>query len=93
MITVGYGGVETRSAKGKSLVMLTSTVNGGRVDTYQPNGKMLVELGAGPNGGLIDILNKTGESIANLYAGGYPLFYPIPNIFQFIVAFVATSKI
>ena len=59
MITVGYGGVETRSAKGKRLVMLTSTVNGGRVDTYQPNG------------GLIDILNKTGESIANMYADAY----------------------
>ena len=71
MITVGYGGVETRSAKGKRLVTLTSTVNGGRVDTYQPNGKMLVELGAGPNGGLIDILNMTGESIANMYADAY----------------------
>jgi len=71
VITVGYGGVETRSAKDKRLVTLTSTVNGGRVDTYQPNGKTLVELGAGPNGGLIDILNKTGEVIAQMYADDY----------------------
>ena len=71
MITGAYGGVETRAAKGKRLVTLTSTVNGGRVDTYQPNGKMLVELGAGPNGGIIDVFNKTGEGIAQMYADDY----------------------
>ena len=73
MITVGYGGVETRSAKGKRLVTLTSTVNGGSVTAFQPNGKEMVELGYSDhgNGGMVNVFNKTGEAIAQMRADEY----------------------
>jgi hypothetical protein len=64
-IVVGL--VVTKSAKGKMLVLMTSTVDGeGTITTYQPDGKELVDLTTNDNGGLIYVYNKTGEGIANM---------------------------
>jgi hypothetical protein len=68
----GNGLVETRSAKGKDLVDLTSTVDGeGTVTTYQPNGEASVDLGASDTGGMIYVSNKTGDTIAEMGADEY----------------------
>ena len=64
----------TKSAKGKDLVTLTSTVrDDGTVITFSPNGKQLVELGAASDdtGGLVHVYNKTGENIATAQGRGF----------------------
>jgi hypothetical protein len=67
----GDGYVATMSAKGKDLVMVSSTVMGGAITTYQPNGKELVILGTSDNGGLVYVFNKTGQRIAEMIADDY----------------------
>ena len=69
---VGDGVVSTRSAMGKTLVMLNSAPShNGTVQTFQPNGKVLVDLSAGDEGGVVNVYNKTGEAIADLKADEY----------------------
>ena len=69
---VGDGVVSTRSAVGKTLVMLNSAPDHkGTVQTFRPYGKVLVDLSAGDEGGAVNVYNKTGESIATMYADDY----------------------
>ena len=68
------GVVLTRSATGKDLVELPSTVDDESVvTTYQPYCQPLVLLGlTNPfTGGMIQVNNKTGETIVNVQADEY----------------------
>ena len=66
---VGDGVVSTRTAEGKTLVMLNSAIgHKGTVQTFQPDGKVLVDLSAGDDGGVVNVYNKTGEAIAKMHA-------------------------
>ena len=68
----GNGVVQTKSAKGKDLVILNSTVNNnGAVMLYQPNGKTMVELITNDDGGMVGVKNKTGEIIVGIKADEY----------------------